>query len=60
MARPLRIEAAGMWYHIMNRGVLRKEIFKSDEDYHKFLDNLVDIINWDQFKMLNEQCLNTI
>jgi len=42
MARPLRIEAAGMWYHIMNRGVLRKEIFKSDEDYQKFLDNLVD------------------
>jgi len=42
MARPLRIEAAGMWYHIMNRGVIRKEIFKSDEDYLKFLDILID------------------
>jgi len=42
MGRPLRIEAAGMWYHIMNRGNLRKEIFKSDKDYYKFLDNLVD------------------
>ena len=42
MARPLRIEAAGMWYHIMNRGVLRKEIFKSDEDYQTFLEILDD------------------
>ena len=42
MARPLRIEAAGMWYHILSRGVLRKEIFKSDEDYLKFLETLSD------------------
>lgn len=42
MARPLRIEAAGMWYHVMSRGVLRKEIFTTDEDYYKFLNLLVD------------------
>ncbi len=42
MPRPLRIEAAGMWYHIMNRGVLRKEIFVCDEDYQRFLENLTD------------------
>ncbi len=40
MARPLRIEAAGMWYHIMNRGNLRKEIFMCDEDYINFLEIL--------------------
>jgi len=42
MPRPLRIEAAGMWYHIMNRGVLRKAIFECDKDYQKFLENIDD------------------
>ncbi len=42
MSRPLRIEAAGMWYHIMNRGNLRKDIFLCDEDYQKFLDDLAE------------------
>jgi len=49
MARPLRIEASGMWYHIMNRGVLRKEIFVCDEDYQRFLKNLTD--NCDKFNV---------
>ena len=42
MARPLRIEIAGMWYHIMNRGVIRKNIFLCDEDYQRFLEDLAD------------------
>ena len=49
MARPLRIEAAGMWYHVMSRGVLRKAIFACDEDYQRFLENLVD--NCDKFNV---------
>ena len=42
MPRPLRIEAAGMWYHIMNRGIIRKNIFVCDDDYQKFLEELAD------------------
>ena len=42
MPRPLRIEAAGMWYHIMNRGIIRKNIFLCDDDYQKFLEELAD------------------
>ena len=37
MARPLRIEYAGAWYHVMNRGAGRKAIFKTDEQRHYFL-----------------------
>ena len=31
MARPLRIEYAGAWYHVMNRGLCRREIFHAEE-----------------------------
>jgi len=44
MARPLRIEAAGMWYHIMNRGNLHKDIYESDNDYLRVLENFVGTI----------------
>jgi hypothetical protein len=27
MVRPLRIECKGAWYHVMNRGLERKNIF---------------------------------
>ena len=31
MARPLRIEYAGAYYHVTARGNVRKEIFKTSE-----------------------------
>lgn len=37
MARPLRIEYAGAFYHITSRGNERRNIFKSVEDREKFL-----------------------
>jgi len=37
MARPLRIEYPGAWYHVMNRGRRREEIFHQDGDYEMFL-----------------------
>jgi REP element-mobilizing transposase RayT len=37
MARPLRIEYAGAFYHIIQRGNEGKEIFKSDQDRERFL-----------------------
>lgn len=40
MARPLRIEFPGAWYHIMNRGRRREDIFQDQKDYQAFLDLL--------------------
>ena len=36
MARPLRIEYPGAWYHIMNRGRRFEKIFIEEADYHAF------------------------
>lgn len=33
MARPLRIEYPDAWYHVMNRGRCREDIFSDDQDY---------------------------
>ena len=38
MARPLRIEYPGAWYHVMNRGRRREEIFIDRNDYQTYLD----------------------
>lgn len=40
MSRPLRIEFPGAYYHLMNRGRGREVIYKSREDYERFLDLL--------------------
>jgi len=40
MARPLRIEYEGAYYHVTSRGNERKKIFKSDRDREKFIDYL--------------------
>ena len=37
MARPLRIEYEGAFYHIVQRGIERKPIFKNDKDKQRFL-----------------------
>lgn len=37
MARALRIDIKGGWYHILNRGIERREIFQSPEAYSHFL-----------------------
>ena len=42
MARPLRIEYEGAWYHVMNRGANRRQIFKTDEQRQYFLSLLAD------------------
>ena len=43
MARPLRIEYPGAFYHVMNRGQSRRNIFMEDKGRHSFLDLLADI-----------------
>jgi len=40
MARPLRIEYPGAFYHVTSRGNERKAVFKSKADREKFLDYL--------------------
>jgi len=38
MARPYRLEAENTLYHLTNRGDGRKKIYKSENDYEKFLE----------------------
>jgi len=40
MARPLRIEYPGAWYHVMNRGRRAESIFTGNDDYGLFVDLL--------------------
>ncbi len=40
MARPLRIEYAGAYYHVMNRGNQRQAVFTEPRDYELFLERL--------------------
>lgn len=40
MARPLRIIYPNAWYHVMNRGAAKKNIFLSDSDRLTFLELL--------------------
>ena len=44
MARPLRIEYAGAFYHIISRGNEKGKIFASDIDRERFLDYLKKIV----------------
>ncbi len=43
MARSLRIEYPGAWYHVMNRGLCRREIFHAEEYAQLFYDLLDEI-----------------
>ncbi len=40
MARPLRVEYAGAFYHVINRGNAGAAIFKSTNDRERFLDRI--------------------
>lgn len=42
MARPLRIQYAGAFYHVMNRGNSRQDVFLTDSDRSSFLGGLAD------------------
>ena len=43
MARPLRIEYPRAYYHVMNRGLSRRDIFLEDQGRKSFLDLLSEI-----------------
>jgi len=40
MPRKLRVQYAGVIYHLMNRGDRREDIFEDDKDRHRFLETL--------------------
>jgi hypothetical protein len=42
MARPLRIEFPGAWYHVMNRGAGRCDVFRTVEQREYFLGLLAN------------------
>lgn len=42
MARPLRIEYPGAWYHVMNRGARRRRVFETDDQRRYFLSLLAE------------------
>ena len=42
MSRPLRIQFPGAFYHVMNRGVSRNDIFLGGGDYEEFLKTLAE------------------
>ncbi|MDF1615231.1 transposase [Desulfurivibrio dismutans] len=44
MARPLRIEYEGAWYHVMNRGRGRCVTFPADAAYRAFLDTMDEAV----------------
>jgi len=45
MARPLRIEFEGAWYHVMNRGAARQDVFVSDMQRDRFTQLLADLVD---------------
>lgn len=42
MARPLRIEREGGWYHVTARGNERRRIYRDDRDRHHFKDLMAE------------------
>jgi len=44
MARPLRIEFPGAFYHVTSRGDERREIYKSSRDRERFLEYLASAV----------------
>jgi putative transposase len=56
MARPIRIEFEGGFYHVTSRGNARQDIFADDEDYRTFLTILADVVERYRW-LLHAYCL---
>lgn len=42
MARPLRVQFPGAYYHALNRGLERRQVFLGEDDHRRWLDLLED------------------
>jgi len=49
MARPVRMDYPGTFYHILSCGNEKREIFRDEKDYLKFLDLLGTMV--ERFKL---------
>ena len=58
MSRPLRIQYPNAYYHVMNRGISRAEIFSIDDDYGMFLEALKESSKFFGIKVI-AYCLMT-
>ena len=52
MARPLRVERTGGWYHVTARGNERKVIYRDDSDHRHFLALLEEMT--DRFRLVTK------
>ena len=56
MARPLRIQFEHAFYHVLNRGLERRVIFKDKDDHEAFLKIILDF--WPRFQFsIHSYCL---
>ncbi len=53
MARPLRIDYPGAYYHVMNRGNRQEDIFLTDKDRKVFLNGLIDSSETYRIKLIS-------
>ena len=44
MARPLRMERAGAWYHVTARGTERRVIFADDRDRRRWMELVAEAV----------------
>src|SRR5881397_269615 len=51
MARPLRIERAGGWYHITARGNERRPVYRDDRDRQHFCELLEEMVSRFQVRL---------
>jgi REP element-mobilizing transposase RayT len=56
MARPLRVNVADGWYHVMHRGIERRAIFTERRDYEHFLSLLAELSERYRFR-IHAYCL---
>lgn len=56
MSRTLRIEYPGAFYHVMNRGTARQNIFHNEENYYRFLQ-LLEVIHHQFQTEIHAYCL---
>jgi len=58
MARPLRIKLADGYYHVMNRGNNRQDIFLTDKDRKAFVEALADSCEIYDVKLISYVLMN--
>ena len=51
MARPLRLDYPDTYYHILSRGNEKREIFRDEKDYPRFLEDMGQMVGRFQLEM---------